>query len=38
MISFLRYIDDTFGGVLPMLTKMGWTADDTDQLRAKLRG
>ncbi len=38
MISFLRYIDDTFGGVLPMLIKMGWTADDTDQLRAKLRG
>jgi protein-tyrosine phosphatase len=37
MISFLRYIDDTFGGVLPMLIKMGWTADDTDQLRSKLR-
>ena len=38
MISLLRYIDETFGGVLPMLTKMGWTAADTDQLRAKLRG
>jgi protein tyrosine/serine phosphatase len=38
MISFLRYIDETFGGVLPMLIKMGWNADDTDQLRAKLRG
>jgi protein-tyrosine phosphatase len=38
MISFLRYIDETFGGVLPMLLKMGWTAEDTDQLRAKLRG
>src|SRR5215211_9197658 len=37
MVSFLRYIDDTFGGVLPMLIKMGWTADDTDQLRSKLR-
>jgi protein-tyrosine phosphatase len=37
MISLLRYIDETFGGVLPMLIKMGWTADDTDQLRAKLR-
>ena len=36
MISFLRYID-AFGGVLPMLIKMGWTAEDTDQLRAKLR-
>jgi protein-tyrosine phosphatase len=37
MISLLRYIDETFGGVLPMLIKMGWTADDTDQMRAKLR-
>jgi hypothetical protein len=37
MISFLRYIDNTFGSVLQMLIKMGWTADDTDQLRAKLR-
>jgi protein-tyrosine phosphatase len=37
MNSFLRHIDDTFGGVLPMLIKMGWTAEDTDQLRAKLR-
>jgi protein-tyrosine phosphatase len=38
MISLLRHIDETFGGVLPMLIKMGWTADDTDLLRAKLRG
>jgi protein-tyrosine phosphatase len=38
MISLLRHIDDAFGGVEPMLTKMGWTADDTDQLRSKLRG
>jgi protein-tyrosine phosphatase len=38
MTSFLRYIDETFGGVLPMLIKMGWTDEDTDQLRAKLRG
>jgi protein tyrosine/serine phosphatase len=37
MISFLRYIDDTFGSVPQMLIKMGWTAEDTDQLRAKLR-
>ena len=37
MISFLRHIDETFGGVPQMLTKMGWTADDNDQLRAKLR-
>jgi protein tyrosine/serine phosphatase len=38
MISFLRHIDETFGSVLQMLIKMGWTADDTEQLRAKLRG
>jgi protein-tyrosine phosphatase len=37
MISFLRYIDDTFGSVPQMLIKMGWTAEDTEQLRAKLR-
>jgi len=37
MISFLRYIDNTFGSALQMLIKMGWTDDDTDQLRAKLR-
>ena len=38
MISFLRHIDETFGSVEQMLIKMGWTAEDTDQLRAKLRG
>ena len=38
MISLLRYIDETFGSVLQMLIKMGWTAEDIDQLRAKLRG
>jgi protein-tyrosine phosphatase len=37
MISFLRYIGDTFGSVPQMLIKMGWTTEDTDQLRAKLR-
>ena len=36
MISLLQYIDETFGSVQQMLIKMGWTADDTDQLRAKL--
>jgi protein-tyrosine phosphatase len=37
MISFLRHIDETFGSVQQMLIKMGWTADDNEQLRAKLR-
>jgi protein-tyrosine phosphatase len=38
MISLLRHIDETFGGVPQMLIKMGWTAEDNEQLRAKLRG
>ena len=37
MISLLRYIDETFGSVSQMLIQMGWAAEDTDQLRAKLR-
>jgi hypothetical protein len=37
MISFLRHIDETFGSVEQMLIKMGWTAEDTDQLRSRLR-
>ncbi|HEX5383222.1 MAG TPA: tyrosine-protein phosphatase [Propionibacteriaceae bacterium] len=38
MISLLRHIDETFGSVPQMLSKMGWTEDDNEQLRAKLRG
>ena len=38
MISLLRHIDETFGSVSQMLIKMGWTEEDTEQLRAKLRG
>lgn len=37
MISLLSYIDDTFGGVEEMLIKMGWTDDDSQRLRVKLR-
>jgi protein-tyrosine phosphatase len=37
MTSLLRHIDETFGSVVQMLIKMGWTAEDNDQLRAKLR-
>jgi hypothetical protein len=37
MISLLQYIDETFGSVQQMLIKMGWTTEDTDQLRTKLR-
>jgi protein-tyrosine phosphatase len=38
MISLLRHIDETFGSVPQMLSKMGWTEEDNEQLRAKLRG
>ncbi|HEY6663856.1 MAG TPA: tyrosine-protein phosphatase, partial [Propionibacteriaceae bacterium] len=38
MISLLRHIDETFGSVPQMLVKMGWTEEDNEQLRAKLRG
>jgi protein-tyrosine phosphatase len=38
MISLLRHIDETFGSVSQMLIKMGWTEEDNEQLRAKLRG
>jgi hypothetical protein len=37
MISLLSYIDDTFGGVEDILIKMGWTDDDSQRLRVKLR-
>ena len=37
MDAFLTHVDETYGGVEPMLEKLGWTAEDTDRLRAKLR-
>ena len=38
MISLLNHIDETFGSVEEMLIKMGWTDEDSERLRAKLRG
>lgn len=38
MQAFLDYLDSEFGGAEPMLVQMGWTAADSDRLRAKLRG
>ena len=38
MQTFLTYVDEQYGGVEPLLGRMGWTADDSEQLRAKLRG
>ena len=37
MRAFLEHVDETYGGVEPMLQPLGWTADDTARLRAKLR-
>ena len=38
MISFLSHFDETFGGVEPLLGRMGWTDEDSARLQAKLRG
>jgi protein-tyrosine phosphatase len=38
MRAFLDHVDQTYGGVEPMLARLGWTAEDTDRLRTKLRG
>ncbi len=37
MRAFLEHVDEAYGGVEPMLQQLGWTADDTARLRAKLR-
>ncbi len=37
MVALLDHLDAEFGGVEALLTRLGWTADDTVRLRAKLR-
>jgi protein-tyrosine phosphatase len=37
MRAFLEHVDEAYGGVEPMLERMGWTGEDTARLRAKLR-
>jgi protein-tyrosine phosphatase len=36
MSDFLGHVDETYGGVEQLLITLGWTADDTARLRAKL--
>ena len=36
--ALFEHIDSEYGGVEPMLAKLGWTEDDTARLRAKLLG
>ncbi|SDV02309.1 Protein tyrosine/serine phosphatase [Microlunatus sagamiharensis] len=38
MRAFLEHVEDAYGGVEPMLARIGWTPEDTARLRAKLRG
>ena len=38
MRAFLEHAEEAYGGVEPMLARIGWTEDDTARLRAKLRG
>jgi protein tyrosine/serine phosphatase len=37
MIAFLDHLESAYGGVEDVLIRMGWTKDDTNQIRAKLR-
>jgi protein-tyrosine phosphatase len=37
MVAYLDHLDSAYGGVEPDLEKFGWTDDDTERLRAKLR-
>ncbi len=37
MVALLNHIDDAYGSVPALLARMGWTDDDTHQLRSKLR-
>ncbi|MDN5761160.1 MAG: tyrosine-protein phosphatase [Microlunatus sp.] len=37
MGAFLQHVDNEYGGVEPLLTRIGWTDDDSARLRAKLR-
>ena len=36
--ALFAHLDSEYGGVEGLLTKLGWTEDDTARLRAKLRG
>ena len=38
MLSFLEYVDETYGGVEPLLNRAGWTSTDTVRLRRHLLG
>ena len=38
MQTFLTYVDEEYGGVEPLLARMGWNDADSGRLRAKLRG
>jgi protein-tyrosine phosphatase len=37
MQAFLTHVDREYGGVEPLLARMGWTDTDSERLRTKLR-
>jgi protein-tyrosine phosphatase len=37
MIAFLDHVERQYGGATELLSRIGWTQEDTDRLRAKLR-
>ena len=38
MQAFLDHVDAEYGGVEPLLARIGWTGSDSERLRTKLRG
>lgn len=38
MFAVMNHIDDEYGGVLPLLERIGWTDQDTDAMKTKLLG
>jgi protein tyrosine/serine phosphatase len=37
MSALLDHVEQTYGGVAELLSRVGWTEDDTDRIKAKLR-
>jgi len=38
MRALLDHVEQSYGGVAELLSRIGWTDEDTDRIRAKLRG
>jgi len=38
MRALLDHVEQSYGGVAELLSRIGWTDEDSDRIRAKLRG